>query len=366
MLTPTHLVTAQTAFIATCVAIGHVPTITESLAAMSAALLPDLDARQSYVGRIVRPLSSWLEDTFGHRTMTHSLVLQVAAGSTAYFTLPLGYALAIIAGWMSHSIADMMTPAGVAWFWPSRVRCVLPGNAKYRMQCMSQGELWFLVIIGMIGVVLMPLAETGKSTTGLIRSAIGALDAARAEYDANKGEHAYFLSVKGRDNRSYRDIAGQYYIIGPWGDAGFLVDNNGKPATVCHTTQCDWYADHGSLSRGPVEITTTLQLNANAIHSAALAAALSTLEADGKVYLIGNAKAQSANVQPPVIRKQGDSITFGYATPGDVERLDTTLRALSVTVQWRTKTGKPVPEIALPAQTPKQDSIIHKWIDALS
>ena len=50
-----------------------------------------------------------------------------------WFLLPFGFFLALVAGWVSHSIADMMTPSGVAWFWPRRVRCVLPSNERYRV-----------------------------------------------------------------------------------------------------------------------------------------------------------------------------------------------------------------------------------------
>jgi len=34
-----------------------------------------------------------------------------AGGARAYALLPFGYCLAIVAGWVSHSVADMMTPA---------------------------------------------------------------------------------------------------------------------------------------------------------------------------------------------------------------------------------------------------------------
>lgn len=138
--------------------------------ALGAALLPDLDSRQSYLGRLLRPVSSWFEVSFGHRTLTHSVLAQVALGITAYITLPFGFFLAFVSGWVSHSVADMMTPSGVAWFWPSRVRCVLPGNSRYRMEVMGKGELWFLGIMGISGLLLLPLAFNDKNTTGLIRT----------------------------------------------------------------------------------------------------------------------------------------------------------------------------------------------------
>ena len=66
----------------------------------------------------------------------------------AWFLLPFDFFLALVAGWVSHGIADMMTPSGVAWFWPSRVRYVLPGNECHRMKVMGWGELAFAGLMG--------------------------------------------------------------------------------------------------------------------------------------------------------------------------------------------------------------------------
>jgi membrane-bound metal-dependent hydrolase YbcI (DUF457 family) len=36
--------------------------------------LPDLDTTQSTIGKIFFPISSWIEDRFPHRSITHSLL----------------------------------------------------------------------------------------------------------------------------------------------------------------------------------------------------------------------------------------------------------------------------------------------------
>ena len=112
MLTPTHLITGQTTFLLTSLIAGHAPSLLEAVVAASSALIPDIDTRQSYFGRLIKPVSGWFEDTFGHRTLTHSLFAQVSVGFLAYFILPFGFFLALIAGWVSHTFADMMTPSG--------------------------------------------------------------------------------------------------------------------------------------------------------------------------------------------------------------------------------------------------------------
>jgi len=154
MLTPTHLVAGQTAFFLGAIIAGHTPTVAELPIALLASLAPDLDSRHSYLGRLLPFVSGPLEHQFGHRTFTHSLMAQAIIGSLAYATLPFGFFLALLSGWLSHSLADMMTPAGVCWFWPSRVRCVIPGNSNYSMDSMSRGELTLLMLIA-LGVVPM-------------------------------------------------------------------------------------------------------------------------------------------------------------------------------------------------------------------
>ncbi len=117
MLTPTHLLTAQVVYLAGCISTAHPPIPAEALVALAGALIPDLDSRQSYIGRALPFLSAPLEYRFGHRTLTHSLLAQVLFGALAWALLPFGLFLALVPGWVSHSLADMMTPSGVVWLW---------------------------------------------------------------------------------------------------------------------------------------------------------------------------------------------------------------------------------------------------------
>lgn len=226
MLTPTDLIAAQTAYLSGCLVALHVPRLAEALLALGASLVADLDSRQSHVGRLFPFLSEPLEHWVGHRTATHSLLAQAIVGTAAYFFLPFGFFLALVAGWVSHSVADMMTPSGVAWFWPSRVRCVLPGNEKYRMKVMGWGELTFAGGMALTGAIFMLLAEAGEGAGGLIRSAIGDIAAAREQYDAEKGRNAWTLRVEGRDNRSFEALDGECQVRGPWRENGFILDSD--------------------------------------------------------------------------------------------------------------------------------------------
>lgn len=89
-----------------------------ALAALG-ALLPDIDHPHSWVGRRVPWLSWPLAAVLGHRGVTHSLVaialglVVLLAGGAGWLTAP------IVVGYLSHLVADALTPAGVPLLWPS-------------------------------------------------------------------------------------------------------------------------------------------------------------------------------------------------------------------------------------------------------
>ncbi len=364
MLTPTHLVAGQTVFLLSAIAAGHAPSLAESLVAMLAALAPDLDSRRSYLGRLLPFVSGPLEYHFGHRTLTHSLVVQCAVGAIAYSSLPFGYFLALFSGWVSHSIADMMTTAGVCWFWPSRARCVIPGNQKYRMDSMSSGELSFLVVMAFIGLLVKPLAGSGLGTMGLIRSAIGDIASAREDYDAKKGSNTWSLEVKGRDNRSYDDISSTYPVIGPYGETGFILESPEGPRSLCHSSSCDWYPEHSALIKGKPEQTTTTTIQMDRSDVGALVDILAPLQSSGQVYLLGTISAKRVISSPPTVEVVGETVTLNYARASELAGWGKLpLGDINLTVQVRHAPGIKIPDINGLAES---EAVLHpllqKWI----
>jgi len=334
------------------------------MVAAFASLIADLDSRQSIVGRLFPFISGPLDHWVGHRTATHSLLAQAAVGVAAYFLLPFGFFLALVAGWVSHSLADMMTPSGVAWFWPSRVRCVLPGNEQYRMRVMGWGELAFAGIMAVLGVVFMLLAQAGEGTGGLIRSAIGDITAAREQYDAEKGRNAWTLRVEGRDNRSFEDVDGEYPVRGPWREGGFIVEAEDGPRSVCRQATCDWYTDHAVLVRGQPEITTTTTVKADQITVKELRDALAEAEEVGEVLLTGEATVKGAKAEPPTVEVAGETVRLVYAEPGTLEALPAVLRDMDLSVQVRHQPGVEAPVVELEGQ--KRDvlpPLLRRWVE---
>ena len=111
-------------------------------------LLPDIDHPKSVLGQRLKWLSAPIARAFGHRGFTHSL-LAVAGGIFLLrihfphdWVIPADAFHAMIIGYLSHILADMLTPAGVPLLWPCRWRFRLPlinsqkGNQLERTLCL--------------------------------------------------------------------------------------------------------------------------------------------------------------------------------------------------------------------------------------
>ncbi|MFB6434688.1 MAG: metal-dependent hydrolase [Candidatus Malihini olakiniferum] len=116
--------------------------------AMLAALLPDIDHPKSVLGQRLKWISAPISRVFGHRGFTHSL-LCVAIICFIRFQLPADWPMptddayhAMLIGYLSHLMADMLTSAGVPLLWPYRWRFRLPliksqkGNQFERVVCL--------------------------------------------------------------------------------------------------------------------------------------------------------------------------------------------------------------------------------------
>lgn len=364
MIAPSHLVVGQFAYFCAAVIAAHKPHMAEALVAAAAALLPDLDKRDGMVGRWVPWLSGPIEYLVGHRTATHSLLATVAVALLTW-PLPEGFRIAIIAGFASHPIADMMTPAGVAWLWPSRVRCVLPGNERYRFQAMGLGELWFVIVIAVLTIPVAAVAQHGAGPLGTVRDMMGWFTDARTHYDAHKSEADWWLDVTGQDNRAFRPVRGRYRIIGPWQDKGLLLDTPSRPVTICREGTCDWYAERAVLVRGTDEQTTTRVFKAKTTSTGALLDVLSTLEQVGQVYLVGRLRAH-VPASPPTITIAGDNlrvVTLNYARPEDLRAWPATaVFDVDLVVQVRHSPAVAVPLVALNEEEGELSRILSRHL----
>jgi inner membrane protein len=357
MIAPSHVIFSQSFFYTACILWSHQPTFREALVAVLASFIPDFDTRSSLPGRILPWLSDSIFNHFGHRTVTHALLPQLLVGLALFDlkSVPFGIALAIISGWLSHSWADMLTKNGVCWFWPSRVRCVLPGNPSYRCNVMGNGELaWDVVML----IAIFPLfmaAQTGQGATGLIRRALGDIESAVRQYQTQKGENAWYLKITGRSNATLEIIDGRYRIIDAASDESFLVEDlQGHTISVSHSSSTDWYAQSAVLEKGEPEYTTTFHIQRRQVASNALLGALKSISNNSRTYLAGNLF---------YLYKSGEKEqkTLEYLPLSELEP-NVWLVDVDLRVQIKHSPSTVIPPLTIRNEPIKSDSVMEKWL----
>ena len=163
MTLPTHLAFASVLYLGGATLFGYKPDWIGWLLAAVASLGPDVDLPTSKVGRLFFWLSVPLERRFGHRTLTHSLVMLSALAVATYplaWIQPL-YWGCVVGGVWSHLWIDMLNVRGVDLFWPSPARLVTPGNRNWRLEVGSKAEMVLLSGLLVAAAALVPLSQIG-------------------------------------------------------------------------------------------------------------------------------------------------------------------------------------------------------------
>ncbi|MCV2508495.1 MAG: metal-dependent hydrolase [Candidatus Lightella neohaematopini] len=99
------------------------------LGSLITCLLPDIDHPKSFIGKRFKWLSVPIYKLFGHRGFTHSLLLIVMIIiyiNVRKVSIPIDVVYAMIIGYISHIIADVLTPAGIPLFWPYNKKFSIP------------------------------------------------------------------------------------------------------------------------------------------------------------------------------------------------------------------------------------------------
>lgn len=132
------------------------------------SILPDVDHLKSPIGKVFYPLAKFLDRRYGHRTITHSLIVYIPGifiimfiektfGSTFSYTLVFAFA------YFSHLLFDMLTKQGVPLFYPfKRNPCVIPGNADMRLRSSDlKTEAACFAIFILLGITCQNLFANG-------------------------------------------------------------------------------------------------------------------------------------------------------------------------------------------------------------
>jgi inner membrane protein len=193
--------------------------------------LPDLDTTESTIGKIFFPISSWIEDRFPHRSITHSLL---ATGFIAVVSLLLGHfllgdiktAAALPLGHLLSCFSDTFTKQGVQLFYPVPAWAVSVSNPRRRLKTGGAGELWVLgsaIALLVFGIYL----ANGGGITQKVSQSLGLKDGIVQVYNQNASTHKVYASITGVWASDRTNADGKYLILGTEGSEFVVTDGKG-------------------------------------------------------------------------------------------------------------------------------------------
>lgn len=194
--------------------------------------LPDLDTTTSTIGKIFFPISSWIEDRFPHRSITHSLLATAAITALSlgvnYFFLhgSLKAAIALPLGHLLACFSDTFTKQGVQLFYPEPVWAISVSNPRRRLKTGGAGELWVLgVAIALLcfGIYL----ANGGGITQKVSQNLGLRDGIVRIYNENASTNKVYASITGYWTSDRTTADGKYLIIGNEGNEFIVTDGKG-------------------------------------------------------------------------------------------------------------------------------------------
>ena len=190
------------------------------------SLLPDIDHPGSIMGRTFKPISRFINRTYGHRTITHNLAaLGVVCFATWLICQGAGlvgpWTFLVFGGYFSHLIFDMMTVAGVPLFYPWALNpCVIPGKPEARFVVSDvKSEARIFGFFGICFFLMMPLMEQGFWTS--YNRTFGTQSHLKSEYNASVD----LLEVEYSYKMGSEEFSGKAYVIETTDSKTTLLEN---------------------------------------------------------------------------------------------------------------------------------------------
>lgn len=281
--------------------------------------LPDLDSTNSVIGQICFPISSWIEDRFPLRSLTHSLLATavIALLSVAIGHFVLGETLALIAlpiGHLAACFSDTFTKQGVQLFWPEPAWCISVSNPRRRLRTGGTAEYWVLSIAIALLCAGLYLA-TGGGITQAVGQNLGLRDTVMQTYNEAAATHHVYAQVQGvwASDRSPAD--GRYLILGTAGSEFIISDGQGL-----YRTGEQIIVDKLSTEVGEAASTTVQILNFADEDAVAKLREVAAAYPNAAIYLSGSITVDfpeeiSVPIQPDryeTISLSGETVTLAF------------------------------------------------------
>lgn len=248
MMNLTHTALSVTV---TSIALGTADPFVLGTAAI-ASQLPDVDTSKSVIGRVLFPLSHFLEKRYPHRSITHSFV---ATSAIALLSVPLvfwrnGCWQALILGYFCGWFGDVFTKSGVTAFYPSKARLVIPGNPRLRLSTGSGAEYFILIILVAIAITSINISSSGgilKAFNQVLAMPSGAVEVTNEEIN----NYLIVAHIKGRNALTQESIEDEYEVIKSLTQTDLLVkDSQGRLYRAGSSQECQIATNQVRIYRG--------------------------------------------------------------------------------------------------------------------
>ena len=325
MRAATHLATAGlTGVMAT--GFGADLTVASGAALAVGSLLPDIDTQHSGLGRLIKPLSSKIERTFGHRTITHSLLGMVSLG---ILSLPLLLIYSPVWVWLqvgvfTHILLDTANVTGVPFLYPLRTQFWMLGNRSWRVPYSSPREFAWLAVISLTALALVPLSMDGFSPW--FHRALGTAYGAVEDYNLWHDDYEVWAEIRGENLLTSEKVSGRYRIIDALSTEAFLIeDEMGRAYSVGLGAANNITSQKVRAWRGERIVTSTYRLD---LQNRLMSDLINSLPKGAKRVYVNAAFNINTDVDtPPVvgyferIKKFGEEFEARAATIGDLAPL---------------------------------------------
>lgn len=184
---------------------------------VAGSLVPDIDHEKSFIGRIFFFISYPLNRKFGHRNITHSLLLWIPI---FVIGLKFKWILWLSIGALSHLFLDMWTYSGVGLFKPLTDKIYVMANKKFRLKVGSRSELILILIFSLLLWGSYELHQR-KGVRGITRDIMGSYDMTLEDYERNGLKISYVEGIF-RENSGKISEKRKFLIIGEGESEGYL------------------------------------------------------------------------------------------------------------------------------------------------
>ncbi len=212
--------------------------LVEGVALAWGSVMPDIDTTTSGPGKFVRPLSSFLERRFGHRTLTHSLPFLLALALLLYplWRASPGVYWAFLAGYLSHLLLDTLNVNGVPLLWPWRVQFWFFASREWRIRYASPQEATLALVLALFAFVLWPVS--GQGFASAFRHLVGTPEVAVLDYLDWRDRWEVWAEVKGFNRETQEALEGRFLVVEALGREGVLVEDElGRTLAVSRNGQ---------------------------------------------------------------------------------------------------------------------------------